>query len=366
MKIFVVIPCYNEQKNLARTCASLGFSGRNCNSNSNYEVSLVLVDNASTDRTAEVMTQIRDSALPRKVIIIREPIRGYVPARHSGVIKVMELVRQQSLLPDAILILQADADTIYLPGYIDAMQAAFSGRRGELMEGAAVTGRRFIAKFRQFDMLCRNIDRSMEPWFAEEREQIIVDDKVCGYSLSDYWDWGGHTQEVDSLGREIHAETTRLFMRAKRTGSANRIKVDDAYAVPSRRKLWTQSLAYFASAGFPRSVEWSSSWGSYSKLSNEFLNEPSSCPVLEKAIRSRQRHLIALFALLPAMIHSGTIKSPYLTTLASSLCKTTGDLPGQMLGTLLSLADDEDGVLDIFLRQNFSQFGSFKWWNSKV
>jgi hypothetical protein len=350
MKTVVVIPCYNERKYLASTCASLGFIRSDCLKDLN--VSLVLVDNSSTDGTAEVMAKIRDAARPREVIIVQEPVRGYVPARHAGVIAAMELARQHSLPVESILILQADADTTYLPGYIDSMQAACTGRRGQLLEGVAITGRMFSAKFPEFDGLCRRIDRSMEPWFAQEDAQIIVDDKVCGYLLSDYLDWGGHRQEVDHLGREIHAETTRLFMRAGQFGLATRINVGAAYAIPSRRKLWTQALAYFASAGFPRSTEWVSSWGSRSKLSSDFLTDPYACSSLEKAIKSRQRHLLALFALLPAISHRSTVVAPNITALAFNLRTTAEGTPGHILGTLLALADDESGAFATFLKKN--------------
>ncbi len=347
METFVVVPCLNEEQHLAATCSSLGLG---CGST--FPARLVLVDNGSTDATPVVMAQIRDAARPGKVSIVHEPIRGYVPARHAGVNAVMELARQEGLLSEGILVLQADADTTYLPGYIDAMRAACSGRRGDLIEGSAVTGCQFSAQFREFDELCRRVDSAMERWLAADGAQVIVDDKVCGFLLSDYWEWGGHRREVDHLGREIHAETTRLFMHAKQAGSVRRIKVEVACAVPSRRKLWAQGPAYFASAGFPRDAEWVRSWVQDSPTSHEFLTAPYTWTSVARAIRSRQRHQLALFALLPAMCQTDAVVTPYLAALASDLCQIAGNEPGRMLGIVLSLADEENAALDGFLEQH--------------
>lgn len=347
MKTFVIIPCHNEHQRLASTCSSLGFGdGRSID---NSEINLVLVDNASTDGTAEVMAQIREASRPSNVFIVSEPTRGYVSARHAGANQVMEVVRQCSLSAEATLVLQADADTIYLPGYINAMRASCSRRPGEMLEGSAITGRLFSEKFREFDTLCRSVDYGIEFFFAQDDAQVVVDDKVCGYLLSDYLDWGGHKNEFDHSGQEIFAETTRMFMRGKKTGLVRKIKVDAASAIPSRRKLRTQALAYFASAGFPRNAEWVNSWGSLSKLSSDFLVSPYTCPSLELAIKSRQRHLIAFFSLLPEISQKNAVNDPTIAAIASRLRAQAADNPGQILGTLLELADEQDGVLATLL-----------------
>lgn len=349
METFIVVPCLNEQEHLAATCSSLGFS---CGCSSRAR--LVLVDNDSTDATPRVMAQIRDSMGLGEVLLVHEPVRGYVPARRAGVRGVAEFARKERLPLDDIFVLQADADTVYLPGYIDAMRGALSGRRGEFLEGAAVTGRHFSAQFREFDELCRSVDSAMEPWLAGEDAQIVVDDKICGFLLSDYYDWGEHTREVDDFGQEIHAETTRLFMRAKQRGPIRRVKVDAARAVPSRRKLYVQAPAYFASAGFPRDAEWVRSWTQEPEASREFLASPHGWRSVERAIKSRRRHQLALFALLPAIFQTNAEIAPYLAALASNLRQAVGREPGSVLGLLLSLADEENGVLDAVMTRNSS------------
>lgn len=349
MKSFVVIPCFNEQEHLAATCQSLALG-----SPRSFPVHLVLVDNASTDATASVMAGIKNILGIDKVTIVRAPVRGYVPARHAGAVAVTELAAQEGLSPERALVLQADADTIYLPGYIDAMHAACSGKSGDLLEGMAITGREFVAQFQQFDNLSRRVDFAIEPWMAAEDAQVIVDDKVCAYLLSDYWDWGGHVQEFDQQGREVYAETTRLFINGKLHHSAVRKKVNDACAVPSRRKLLVQGPAYFSSAGFPRHVDWVKSWALEPGASRKFLSAPYDWPFIREAIRSRQRHFLALFMLLPIMCAKNTAVPSDFVELASGLSNTLTCSAGNLLGAALSVADERDGILGEFLDRNFS------------
>jgi hypothetical protein len=115
--------------------------------------------------------------------------------------------------------------------------------------------------FRSSHNSAREVDTSTECWFAPEDEQVVVDDKVCAFLLADYCKWGEHQDDFDPVGRQVFAETTRLFIRAKRNGPAWRKRVEDAQALPSRRKLMTQGLGYFASSGFPRDAAWIAGWG---------------------------------------------------------------------------------------------------------
>ena len=252
---------------------------------------------------------------------------------------------------DHALILQADADTIYLDGYVDAMLRACSDGRGQLLEGCAVTNREFNAQYPEFTQICRDIDFGMERWLALEEDQVVVDDKVSGVSLADYIAWGEHREEVDSLGRQIHAETTRLFLRAKCTGVARRRKVENALALPSRRKLFAQAPAYFAASGFPRNREWIASW-SHTGDATVFLASPTRSPWLDRLVRSRQRHQLAFFGLLPSLFQEEAHITANLLNPSMSLRKTMKDAPpGLVLERVLSLADGEGGILDAILAQ---------------
>ncbi|WLQ16499.1 glycosyltransferase family A protein [Hahella aquimaris] len=345
MKIFIVIPCLNEQENLWDTCKSLDFGMLK-----KTNTILVLVDNGSTDHTLSIMTRVRECVGAQHVSIIREYRKGYVYARNAGVLAITEHLRKHRSLDEPALVLQADADTIYQPGYIENMQYSFVGS-GLLIEGAAVTGKDFVDKFREFDKLCRNTDSEIERWFASDDDQIVVDDKVCGFLLSDYWRWGGHQRDFDSLGREIYAETTRLLIRGKEVGEIKREKVDSALAVPSRRKLLSQGPAYFASAGFPRSSDWVKSWGESSKDSDKFLTSPFSWGKINSAIRSRQRHALAFFSILPEIYKKRSDVLPEFYPIVKKINKNKYN-PSYVLENLLSLVDEDGGVLDQFIDGN--------------
>ncbi|QQD71574.1 glycosyltransferase family 2 protein [Acidithiobacillus ferrivorans] len=113
MEIFIVIPCLNEEDCITATCASLGFGdgleppGR-----------LVLVDNGSSDGTAKLMLAIQRASPPGHVLITQEHRRGYVAARRAGMAKVIDVAQRDQVPEEDVLILQADADTIYLPDYL--------------------------------------------------------------------------------------------------------------------------------------------------------------------------------------------------------------------------------------------------------
>ena len=346
MEIFSVIPCLNEEDCIAATCASLGFGdgleplGR-----------LVLVDNGSSDGTAKVMLTIQRASPPGHVLITQEHRRGYVAARRAGMAAVMAMAHRDQLPEEDVLVLQADADTIYLPGYIQTMVDAHCGGCGQLLEACAVTSREFNLEFPAFVQLCREVDSDMERWLAPEERQVVVDDKICAFLLHDYLAWGEHRDELDDRGQLVLAETSRLFMHAKSRSEVRRERVESAQALPSRRRLRTEAPGYFACSGFPRLTQWIGAWGAPGEA-ERFLHSPHSWPTLSRLVRSRQRHQLALFGLLPAIYGDETNAPPMLTALANMVRKTSPFMsPGQLLGLMLKLADEEEGPLAELLRK---------------
>lgn len=350
METFIVIPCLNEAECIAATCASLGFGdgleplGR-----------LILADNGSSDGTLRALSAIQRT-LPRgRVLITQEHRRGHVLARRAGMATVLEVAQREKLHDDLVLILQADADTIYLPGYVQTMGNAIHGGRGQLLEASAVTSRDFNLEFPAFAKLCWEIDSEMEHWFAPEANQVVVDDKVCAFLLADYLAWGEHQDEPDDRGNPVLAETTRLFLRAKSSSRVWRDRVESAEALPSRRRLRTQAPGYFACSGFPRKSQWMEAWGSPDEAQS-FLRSPESWPALSRLVRSRQRHQLALFALLPAVYERHPKIHPGLATLADTVRTSSAAMsPGFLLGLMLRLADDEQGPLAALLRNGRRQ-----------
>lgn len=247
------------------------------------------------------------------------------------------------------LLLQADADTVYLPGYVRQMKHE-AGRygRGYMFEAAAVTAAEFRRKYLAFDELCRTIDIEMSAWFVRDEDDVVVDDKVSGLFLADYYDWGGHFVQRMRIGEELLAESTRLFIFAKQAHGAKKVKVA-ALALPSRRKLATQAVAYFASAGFPRGPNWNARWTDEPCGSAvDFLQDPRGSPCIAAAASSRRRHLLALFGLLPLLVDDSTDCRAELRELRLGL-------PPQQTATalerVLTLADDEYGSLQRIVAQ---------------
>jgi glycosyltransferase involved in cell wall biosynthesis len=96
-QVSIVIPAYNEAENILKTLSSLSHS------TTNYQVEILVVNNNSTDETEEL---IRLSG----AICVIETMQGITHARNAGL--------QQAR---GTYVLNADADTIYPPNWIDSM-----------------------------------------------------------------------------------------------------------------------------------------------------------------------------------------------------------------------------------------------------
>lgn len=114
--VSVVVIAYNEQSRLAACLWSLSQSA------SRYPVEIIVVDNASKDRTAEIIHHCGAR-------YIYQPLQGVGHARQAG----LEAAGGE-------FIISADADTLYPPRYIDTMVEAMC----RPMTAAAVTTYWFI------------------------------------------------------------------------------------------------------------------------------------------------------------------------------------------------------------------------------
>ena len=105
MRFSVVIPCYNESAYLADTINSL----RAQRFRSGWEI--VVVDNTCTDDTAEIAR-----GLGARVVV--EERRGVCSARQRG-----------AEATSGEIIVSAEADTIYAPGWLANIVAAFRAHK---------------------------------------------------------------------------------------------------------------------------------------------------------------------------------------------------------------------------------------------
>jgi hypothetical protein len=299
IRVGVVIPCLNEAHNLARTCASLGFGlGRQVAPST--EAYLFLIDNGSTDDTKAVAETVRENSPEGSVLVGTEPERGYVPPRHRGHLMVKALADTMGWNDQDIVILQADADTYYADRYIKYMASAAEALgAGVLIESKVGYPPDFEAIYPGYVELCREVDDEFAALFSDN-DDAIVDDKVSGYRLSDYFQWGSHQREYTSDGEEIHAETARLYMRAKVKGGRKEV-VDSTIAYHSPRKVLLDPVMHLASAGFPREGSWRAKWqqeyGNPMDLA-EMLTHTGH-PAVQKALEVRRQHVLGLFGILP-------------------------------------------------------------------
>ncbi len=104
-EIAVVIPAYNEENYLARTLASI-----NAAFESNSNACLIVVDNASTDATAEIVQEFSG-------ILVKESKKGIGQARQTGLEAVPSSVKY---------VLTTDADTVIPKDWISLHQETLS------------------------------------------------------------------------------------------------------------------------------------------------------------------------------------------------------------------------------------------------
>lgn len=300
MLTYVVMPCLDEADLIESAIASLGFGGGAAPPNAH----LILVDNGSSDGTLEILARLR-SRDPSRIHLFDERERGFVPPRRRGVAAARELAGAAGADPATVLVLQADADTIYKAGYVAAMRAA--AQRGVMLEGATRRPSDFEAAHPGYVAAERVVDAEVEPLQAADKDEVVVDDKVCGFLLADYLLWGGLFEEVAPSGDRIHAETTRMFVRAKLRHSARKIRVNPAGAASSRRRVADDPWLHFATVGFPREASWRRSRGQGGQTTDSDIDAFAE-RVLRggepEAVRLRRAHQLTLFRYLPALVDS--------------------------------------------------------------
>lgn len=307
---FVVMPCLNEGQGMTATCASLGMF-RPAAPESTW---FVLVDNGSQDDTLAVMQAVAERAAPGSVIVAEEPERGYVPARRRGAEVVREVAAGMRVPPDEVLVLQVDADTTYGEGYLNAMSAkAEAVGPGVILQGLSVPPRPeadSCADFRALERVIDDFVTGLAP--SDPRNDVVVDDKVAAYRLSDYLSWGGHVRDHASDGSEMFAETTRLMLRARARGGM-RVTAREAVAWTSQRRVLEDPALAFATAGYPRRDPWRRDWhASYAGTTRLEAFVPSAVarPDLRQAVLARACHVLGLFGVLPAYVGAASDRHP--------------------------------------------------------
>ena len=289
---FTIIPFFNEEENLINTCHSLGFGNGHHISENNH---LILVNNNSTDGSKLIAEEMSKQ---QSIYLINENVQGIVPARHAGNLFAKKISHMFGVLDSNILILQADADTIYSENYIAVIKKKAKEVGGNKIIDAQTTyPKSFLKDYPLFLSKCEVIDSACENFFGPIEEDIILDDKSVSYLLKDYFYWGGHKREFNKNGDELLAETTRMFISAKALG-ATRVHTNLATVEHSIRNILKTPALVYATAGFPREESW------ISHFNNTINNGDLSWDRIKHIDDLRSLHLIAIFCILPAHVQN--------------------------------------------------------------
>ncbi|MGA0607967.1 glycosyltransferase family 2 protein [Phenylobacterium sp. VNQ135] len=355
MLVAFIIPCLNEEARVRATAMSLAGGGDQLPA----DTDLILVDNGSTDATWTILGDL--VALGRgRIHRVRERRRGFVPPRHRGVMHAAGLARRRGVATDDVLILQGDADTIYLPDYIDRMRSAAAAN--VLLEGSIGRVNEGDPRLLAYRALELKVDQVIRAYEVDDVQETLVDDKACGYRLTDYERWGGLQREYAADGSELHAETTRLFLRARALTGAMRHRVESASALTSPRRILEDPVLYFCTAGYPRERSWVARLRRAAATAGGprvALGEDSSY-ANEAAIRYRLGHTLALFWILPwltAILLEDSL--PDMTPVGFGPHNfSRSDLverPGAVLMRLLAMIDEPEAALSKLLDQHANE-----------
>ena len=297
--VCIVVPCLNEELTLSRTCRSLGFGNGAIPPRNTL---LILVDNGSTDRTWDVALAIKAASPAGIVRLAEEPEQGYVPPRASGCVCAYEAAKALGWAESTVLIVQGDADTEYSRGYIDHLRtASISEGEGVIIDARVEWPKDRSTNYRGYTSLCDRIDHSFSQGCSSHLD-LIVDDKACAYRLSDFRAWGGLLREFGRDAAEIHAETTRMFMRGLTFG-ARRALCPEAIAWHSMRRIESEPVTSFVTAGFPRGKRFNAAWHKcYPESAALDCAGGVPSPALSLLISARRAHLWGLFVVLPTHV----------------------------------------------------------------
>lgn len=355
IQVVIVLPYLNEKDSLSATCRSLGFGIGD--TVAPPQSSLILIDNGSTDTSPQVAQNIKENSSPGSVITDFEPEPGHVPPRRRGNLVARRLAEMNGWNESNVLSLQADADVSYPENYIDLMCAAtYNEGQNTLLEGFMSYPPDFLELHRGYFELWLQAESSIVHLFATEEEDCLIVDCVTGYRLSDYFSWGEHQREYNQNEDEIHAETSRLYLKAKANG-ARRFRVEDAMCRHSARKLILDPALHFAAAGFPREEKWNEFWrDNYHgpSMLPDFYTDASH-PEVIKSILFFQKHSLALLTILPFHINAclgqdtSLISEKLSSFLRSKLPhRPISDLrtnPGLFISDVFQLSDNEGNEL---------------------
>lgn len=223
-----VIPAYNEEDYIIDTLSSI--YPQNI-SDATYNI--IVVNNASTDKTKDVIQKFIQKNQSENIFILDEFVKGIIPARRAGIEKAIEIFGVENHW-----IVNADADSIYLKNWLSNIAKIINtNAKIDFIQGIA--GGEDLSNY-------PNILNLIQPFKSKARELIEnnkfspVSDSVCAFSAKFYLDCGGYNREyVD--GNEQMAETWRLYIKGKLLGFKREF-CNENISIQNNRRLREQFL----------------------------------------------------------------------------------------------------------------------------
>lgn len=248
----VVIPAYNEGQSISRTLGSLTsqrhMDGRH---HTKDDLEIVVVDNASTDNTAEIVREFARTSSEVPITLLTEPEKSVVRARIRGM-SYAALARDGSA---PAFLASADADTIYpshwLSSAIDELQTTGADAAScagffspELWEQAPQLTQRYLSEVGTVFFPPETVQRLKLQGRSFLLTEELLRDFVRPISSAGlvlrrdaYLRAGGYRREFTGDGTtEIYDEGWRLHLQLDQIG-ANTIYVANSPFVTSPRRL---------------------------------------------------------------------------------------------------------------------------------
>lgn len=237
-EVSVVIPAYNEEKNILRTLASFA------RMKPAYKTELIVVNNNSKDRTKQLVESLG-------VTVVDEPRQSISHTRQTG----LEQAKGKYLL-------NADGDSIYPPGWIDSYVEALKDEKVTCAYGtysffpSAGTARIVLALYEAATRLLLILRRKKMDFFnvygfnfAFRREDGL---KAGGFNTSrQRWSDGWMAMLLAQFGKivNLRTENTRVWT------SDRRLVIDGGILNAVKKRFKKETERYTDTPDFKSEIE---------------------------------------------------------------------------------------------------------------
>lgn len=143
IKVSVIIPAYNEEAGIEKTLRSLlkqeTKNGKKLDK-SLFEV--IVVNNASTDKTKEIVNRFKKTNTELNLFLVRESRKGIISARAKG----FNYALRKNHNVETLFLASTDADVIVNPNWIEDIIKTFTKTKADFLVGDILFSKTFWQK----------------------------------------------------------------------------------------------------------------------------------------------------------------------------------------------------------------------------